>query len=180
MANQDPSNIDWGRVYAQAVAIAIAFSRRNAEDVVQEGMKLFFAGEAPWDSAGETSLPEHLVAEGRKALENKERTERRRRHPRVMGKVVHAFDQPPPTPEDDYGEAQASLRLARLVEKALEEFPEDSDAREILLLLKQGVHEALEQAEESGMDVAVVRNARKRVLRCLRALAEREKDAVGS
>jgi len=78
MADPDPLNVDWGRVYAQAVAIAITISHRNAEDVVQEGMKLLFAGEAPWDSAGETSLPEHLVAEGRKALENKERTERTR------------------------------------------------------------------------------------------------------
>jgi hypothetical protein len=180
MADRDPRDIDWRRVFAEAIAIALEVTSYPAEDVVQEGMKLYFSGEAPWDTTGGETLAHHLVAAGVDALNKKARTERRRRHPGVVGKVVSELDRPPPTPEDDYGQAEENVHKLRLFEKVLAHFAADQEALDVLLLLQQGVSDASDQAKRTGMDITVVRNARKRIRRYAEDLAKQDEQAVGS
>ena len=139
-------------------------------------MVLFFAGKAPWDPAGKETLAQHLVTVGLYAHRKKERTERRRRHPKVISKIVQMFGGPPATPEEDVSEAQAK---AKRFEQLLDDFASDPEAREILLLMQDGVSDALGQANRSGRDIEVVRNARKRIGRRLDALAERDEKEAG-
>jgi DNA-directed RNA polymerase specialized sigma24 family protein len=173
MADREPKDVDWGRVFADAVHIARAITKRDAEEIVQEAMVLFFAGKAAWGPAGKETLAQHLVTVGLCARRKKERTERRRRHPKVVGKMGQEFDQPPATPEDDVSEAEEKTKR---FEQLLADFASDPEARDILLLVQQGVHDALAQAQRSGRDIEVVRNARKRIKRRLRALAEQDEE----
>jgi hypothetical protein len=178
MADRDPETIDWGSVFAQAVAIALKYTRGDAEEVVQEAMVLYFEGAAPWDASGRMTLPEHLVHVGLYERRKRERTERRRRHPKVIGKLVHIFDRPPRTAEEDFSDAEDEQRKSRLLDRLLGDFADDAQAREIVRLEQEGVHEPLEQAKSSGMEIEEVRNARKRIKRRVEAIAQRDEEAT--
>jgi hypothetical protein len=177
MAAPDLPDVDWGRVFAEAVAIALKFTRRDVEDLVEDAMTMLFAGETRWDPAGKETLAEHLAAVGLKARFNKLRTERRRRNPRVVGKMVQMFeDDRLPTPEEAALESEERQHKMRLFEQLFADFADDDDARAILSLEQQGVHGQLEQATEGRMDIAVVRNAHKRIARRVEALAGRDEE----
>jgi hypothetical protein len=167
MSAQTPSDIDWNRVYAEAVAIAATVTQRAPEELVHVGVERFLSGREPWDPSRTTSLAAHLVLAGRKARENAERTERRRWHPKMLGKVVKLFEKRHVSPEEDLAVRQ---HRAKRFERLLKELADDSEAHALALLVQRGVTEAEEQAEESGMDIAVVRNARKRLNRRVQTL----------
>jgi DNA-directed RNA polymerase specialized sigma24 family protein len=174
MAPRDLSNVDWERVFAEAVDIALAYTKRDVEDLVEDAMELLFAGEAAWDDSSKHTLPEHLVLVGLKARRNRMRTERRRRNPKVIGKMVQLFEEDrPPTPEDEAADAEERQRKKVLLEELLEDLADDSEARGIVLLELEGVHGALEQVARGAGDIETVRRARKRVARHVRALVER-------
>jgi hypothetical protein len=179
MVERDP-NEDWGRVFAEAVAIARTVTQRDAEELVQQAMVLYFSGKAPFDRAGKETLAEHLALVGLKARGNRERIERRRRNPAVVAKIVKLVDTPPPTPEDALSEADEERRKTRLFEQLLVELASDAEAREIALLVQQGVHDAHIQAERSGMKIEVVRNARKRIKRRFEAIVEQDEKEAGT
>src|SRR5258708_4263027 len=103
-ASADPlAGVDWGSVFVQAVAIARACTpERDVEDVAQEGLRMVVEGDAPWNPAGGKSLPQHVADVGVKARSHRRRTERRRKNPKMIGKLVEAFDVPPATPEIRY------------------------------------------------------------------------------
>src|SRR5258708_5952189 len=82
----DPTKVDWGRVYAEALEIAHGFSPRGAEDLVQEGMTLVLEGTAPYDEASGKTLAEHLVEVALTAARNRARVERRRQGPKARAK----------------------------------------------------------------------------------------------
>jgi DNA-directed RNA polymerase specialized sigma24 family protein len=173
MAHPESNVIEWGRVFAEAIVLARKVNKRDADEIVHEGLALLFAGRAPPDPDGTETLAEHLVSVGRSALRNRRRVDRRRSHPRVVGKLVRAFDHPPSTPEDDLSEAQ---ERARRFERLLVDFASDAEAREIILLEQEGVHDALTQAGQSGMTIEVVRNARKRIKRRVETIAEPDQE----
>jgi hypothetical protein len=97
MSDLDPNAIDWPRVYAEAVAIALTFGRGSALEIVQEGVKRYLEGQAPWAPGGESTLVEHLVVVGRKARGNQNRSERRR-YPKMVGRLVAMFGGSSPSP----------------------------------------------------------------------------------
>jgi hypothetical protein len=181
MTDRVKDTIDWRRVIAEAVNIALTFTQRDAEELVEEAIVLFLEGKTTWDrSCGET-LPEHLVAVGLDARKKKQRTERRRWHPKVVSKIVQAFVRPPPTPEDQLEDAEEQERKSRRVERLLADLADDPDACAIVRLVQQGVSGALEQQGQSGMSIERVRNARKRIKRRMAALSqEDEEKLVGS
>jgi DNA-directed RNA polymerase specialized sigma24 family protein len=166
MPEQDPNTIDWPRVYAEAVRIALSFTTRDAQDVVQEAMKLYFAGEALWAPGGKATLAEHLVCVGLTARSKQRRTERRRSRPSMLHKLASVFSLLPPTPEQQVAIAEDKQRKAGLLDKLERELAtRDPQAHRILCLEHDGVHEVREQAAESGMPVEQVNNARKRIRR---------------
>jgi DNA-directed RNA polymerase specialized sigma24 family protein len=169
-----PAKIDWGRAMAEAVAIALNYAPRDAEELVHNAIVLVLEGTAPWDAGSTTSLAQHLVEVGLKARRNRRRSERRRRRPGVLGKLIAMFDKPPLTPEEELGKAHEKQKKARLFEGLIAELADDPDARRIALLEQEGVHEAQDQVDASGMSIENVRNARKRVSRRAAALAARD------
>jgi DNA-directed RNA polymerase specialized sigma24 family protein len=177
MTIPDPKTIDWPRVYAEAVALAAKYTKRDAYEVVQEGAKLYVSGLAPWVPE-ETTLPDHLVSIGRRARSDWKRTERRRWHPAVVSKMVGIFRGSRPTPAQEALAAEERRRKAFLFERLVRELEaHDPEGHKIVLLEAEGVHDALEQAAESGMDIETVRNARKRIKRRVLAIVEEEEDA---
>jgi DNA-directed RNA polymerase specialized sigma24 family protein len=179
MAHQEDANdVDWGRVYVETVRAARLLTRRGVEELVQEAMKLYFGGKAPWSPSQRESLPEHLALVGLNARSKAERIERRRRHPRIMAKVIQALYHPPPTPEDELSKAQENQRKEELFQQLLEDLADDPEATRIVLLEQDGVHEPAEQAKRAPMDIGAVRNARKRIKRCMQALIERDQEGA--
>jgi DNA-directed RNA polymerase specialized sigma24 family protein len=167
MGDFDPSQVDWGRVFAEAVAIALGFTKNDAEDVVQQGMTLLFDGTAPFDAASGKTLAQHLVEVGRLEHAKKQRTERRRRHPRVVAKLVQWFDgAAPPTPEELSAEREGR---ARAFEELLAQTVDDPEVQALVRLEADGVSEPAAQAERLGWQMPVVRNARKRLARRVKA-----------
>lgn len=177
MTTPDPNTIDWPRVYAEAVALAATYTKRDAYEIVQEGAKLYVSGLAPWVPE-ETTLPEHLVRVGRNARNDQKRSERRRWHPAVMSKIVGMFRGSGQTPEQEALAAEEKRRKTLLFERLVRELEaDDPEGREIVRLEAEGVHEALAQAAQSGMSIETVRNARKRIKRRVLAIVEEEEDA---
>ena len=171
MADRAPHGIDWAHVYVEAVNLAADITKRDAQDVVNEAVTLYLAGEAPYDPADGKTLAEHLVHVGLTARAKRRRTERRRKKPGMMWKVIQFFDRPPPTPEERYDDAEEERRKARLFEQVLADPELTAEERTLVLLAQENVHEAREQAKQSGIDIKTVRNARKRLKRRLAALA---------
>jgi hypothetical protein len=178
MPDRDPNAIDWPRVYAEAVRLALSFTKRDAQDVVQEAMKLYLAGEAPWVPGGRVPLPEHLVVVGLDARSKQRRTERRRWKPAVVSKIAGMFNRSAPTPEQNLAAAEDDQHRARLFEKLVRELErQDPQAHRIVLLEQEGVHDAAEQAAQSGMSMEDVHNARKRIKRRVLALGKEEEES---
>jgi hypothetical protein len=169
MSEFDPTQVDWGRVYAEALAIALGFSPRGAEDLVQLGMTLVLEGTAPFDPDGGMTLAEHLVDVALTAERNRARSERRRQNPKQTAKLQHWMDLEPPTPEElnderALGDAAYAATLA--------ECADDPDVRALVDLAREDVDEAADQQAALGWDIERVRNARKRMNRMLGRVAE--------
>jgi hypothetical protein len=164
----DPKAVDWGRIYAEALEIALSFTSREEDEVVQQGMTLVIDGTAPFDPDGTTTLAAHVVSVGLAARRNRERTERRRRRPKVVGKLTHWLDVEPPTPEELVGER---ARGERAFEATLAASEGDADVRALVLLAREGVDEPADQAAKLSWPVERVYNARKRVARVLGRVA---------
>lgn len=174
-----PDPIDWPRVYAEAVAIALKLAPLTAREIVHEGVTRYLSGRAPWAPGGQGTLAAHLVTVGRKVLKDQERTERRRRSPKIVGMLMAMFaDRSQPTPEAAFMEAEEKRRDALLFEKLVRELrSEDREALRVVLLVQEGVDEPLEQAERLGVDIESVRNARKRITRRVLALRRGEEES---
>jgi len=169
MSEFDPTQVDWGRVYAEALEIALGFSPRGAQDLVQLGMTLVLEGTAPFDEASGKTLAEHLVEVALTAERNRARSERRRQNPKQTSKLQHWLDVEPPTPEElnderALGDAAHAALLA--------ECADDPDVRALVDLARDDVDEAAEQQVELGWDIERVRNARKRMNRMLGHVAD--------
>jgi hypothetical protein len=178
MGDNAPPNVDWGRLFAEAVLLAEGLELPDPEGLAQEGITMLFEGQAPpWDPSGETTLAEHVVMEARRERENRARVERRRRNPKMTAKLAQEFDRAPPTPEELTAEREDR---ARKFERVRKELAGDDDACDVVTCEENHVHEPGDQAEHLGWPIERVRNARKRVARCARALAakgeEDEKD----
>ena len=171
MVDREPPGIDWARIYVEAVNLAAEITTRDAQDVVNDAVALYLAGEAPYDPADGKTFAEHLVHIGLTARAKRRRTERRRKKPGRMWKVIQFFDRPPPTSEQRYLDAEEEQRKAGLFEQVLADPELTPEERALVLLVQEDVHEAREQATQSGMDIETVRNARKRLKRRLAALA---------
>jgi DNA-directed RNA polymerase specialized sigma24 family protein len=172
VADREPPEIDWARIYVQAVNLAADVTKRDAQDVVKDAVALYLAGQAPYDPAEGKTLAEHLVHIGLTARAKRRRTERRRKKRGMMGKLIHLFDRPPPTSEERYADAEEEHRKAGLFERVLVDPELTPEERARVLLAQEDVHEPIEQASQSGMNIETVRNARKRLKRRLAALAE--------
>jgi hypothetical protein len=168
MPDFDPKAVDWGRVFAEAVLLAQVVRPRDAEDIVTEGMTLLLDGTAPFDAAGTETLAQHLVEAGLRAWRNRERTERRRRRPDKVAKLVQYLDEAPPTPEELNEERDTK---ARAFEELRAETADDPEVHAIVELIGQGVHEPAIQAQRLGWGIEVVRKARKRLTRRVKARA---------
>ena len=169
MSAFDPTTVDWGRVYAEALAIAHDFSPRNAEDLVQEGMELVLDGTAPYDPEGGKTIAEHLVEVALTASRNRARVERRRQTKKATAKLQHWLDAEPPTPEElSHARARSDAAYAAL----LRECADDPDVRELVRLSHEDVDEPADQADRLKWDIERVRNARKRMTRMLGKVAE--------
>jgi hypothetical protein len=108
VADREPPGIDWARIYVQAVNLAADVTKRDAQDVVNDAVALYLAGQAPYDPTEGKTLAEHLVHIGLTARAKRRRTERRRKKRGMMGKLIHLFDRPPPTSEERYADAEES------------------------------------------------------------------------
>jgi hypothetical protein len=179
----DRGDIDWGRVFVEAVTIAVECTTSvvDAEELVMEGMQLVLQRKAPWDPATSKheTLAEHLVAVGYNAVRNQRRKWGRHRKPEIVSKIVHALEaRRTRTPEQDALVAEEVERKKRLFEKLLSQTEtDDPDVHAVALLEQQEVDEPAEQAQELGWDIGRLRNARKRLKRRAHELAEQaEKD----
>jgi hypothetical protein len=175
MGNDAPPDIDWARLFLEAVLLAENLELPDPEGLAQDGITMLFERCAPpWDPSGETTLAEHVVLAAREKRNNRERTERKRRHPRMVSKLVQAFDQPGPTPEELVG--QHEERVTRL-EQLRADLAEDPDGCAIVTCEEQRIHEPAEQAARLRWPIERVRNARKRVARRVAALAATDGEA---
>jgi DNA-directed RNA polymerase specialized sigma24 family protein len=163
MSDFDPSTVDWGRVFAEALEIAQGVAARDAEDLVQQGMTLLLEGTAPFDPAGGVALPAHIVKVALEASRNRERSERRRRRPQTIAKLAHWLDGEPPTPE----ELNHARRLGeRAFEAVLAACGGDDEVRDLVLLARdEDLDEPAEQRDRLNWPIEKVRNARRRMAR---------------
>jgi hypothetical protein len=168
MTDFDPSTVDWGRVFAEALEIALGMASRDAEDVVQQGMTLVLEGRAPYEPSGKTTIAEHVVSAGLAARRNRDRVDRLRRRPRVVAKLTHWLDVEPPTPEELN---ESRRRGEHAFEAVLAACGGDVEVRALVQLSRQDVDEPAEQAERLGWGIETVRNARKRMARVVSAVA---------
>jgi DNA-directed RNA polymerase specialized sigma24 family protein len=178
MPDLDPNAIDWPRVYAEAVAIALTFAPVSAREIVHEGVTRYLEGQAPWAAGGERTLAEHLVVVGHKAHRDAKKRERRRWSPKMVGMLVAMFGGSSPSPEEELVAAEEKQRKTLLFEKLVRELQaHDPEAHRIVLLEQEGVDQPLEQAERLGIDIETVRNARKRITRRVLALRTGEEES---
>jgi hypothetical protein len=169
MGNDAPPNIDWGRLFAEAVLLAENLQLPDPEGLAQDGITMLFEGRTPpWDASGETTLAEQVVLAAREERNNRERTERKRRHPKMVSKLVQAFDQRGPTPEELVGQQEEQ---ATKLERLRADLADDPDGRAIVACEEQWIHTPAEQVARLGWPIERVRNARKRVARRVAALA---------
>jgi hypothetical protein len=169
MSEFDPTTIDWGRVYVEALEIACRSSARQAEDLVQQGMTLVLEGTAPFDPDGGKTLAEHLVEAAVAEAAKRARIDRLRKQRGQEAKLQHWMDEKPPTPEE-------LTHTTRLEERAFEAMlaacGDDDDVRELAKLAREDFDEPAEQAERLGWPIERVRNARRRLARVHREVAE--------
>ncbi|HEX8792931.1 MAG TPA: hypothetical protein VF765_18425 [Polyangiaceae bacterium] len=169
MSEFDPTKIDWGRTYVEALEIARRFSVREAEDLVQQGMTLVIEGQAPFDPDGGKTLAAHLVEVALAESRDRARIARLRKRRGQEAKLEHWMDEPPPTPEELNHEKR---REERRFEAVLEACGDDDDVRELVKLAREDCDEPAEQAERLGWRIERVRNARRRLARIYGELAE--------
>jgi DNA-directed RNA polymerase specialized sigma24 family protein len=171
MSDRDPTSIDWGQVFAEALEIAHAMRVGDAEDVVQEGMTRVLDGTAPFDPAGELTLAAHLVSVAVTARRNAQRIERLRVRRGTKAKLIQHLDEEPPTPEELTHERRLGERA---FEALLAECADDEDVRTLVNLARdEDVDVAQGQADALGWDIGRVRNARKRMDRAVDRVAEK-------
>lgn len=128
MSEFDPTKVDWGRTYVEAIEIARRFSAREAEDLVQQGMTLVIDGKAPFDPDGGKTLAAHLVGVALAEMRNRARVERLRKRRGQTAKLEHWMDEAPPTPEEPSHE----MRLGELAfEAVVAACGDDARAREV-------------------------------------------------
>ncbi len=169
MSQFDPNAVDWGRVFAEALDIALEMKVSNAEDVVSEGVTMVIEGTEPFDPSGEETLAAHVVAVAVAKRNTQANVDRRRRRRGQKAKLVHYLDEAPPTPEELLEER---ARGDQAFESLLAACDGDPEVRELVLLSRKDVDEAAEQAETLGWDIGRVRNARKRMTRLIAQVAE--------
>jgi hypothetical protein len=169
MSDFDSTKVDWGRVYAEAIELAMGFHARDPEDLVQQGMTLVLEGTAPWDCDGEMTLAAHIVDVALTEARNKARIERLRNKRGTNAKLQHWMDEAPPTPE----ELNHARRLGdRAFEAVLAACDGDDEVRELVMLAREeDLDEAADQAERLGWEIERVRNARKRMARIVGKVA---------
>jgi hypothetical protein len=173
MGSHNPGNplegVDWGDVYAKAVAIALTcVPRQDAEDVVMAGVTKVLDGSDPWDPAGKSTLASHVVAAGRRERESELRKTRRHEHHRA----VEAFAEGAEAEERD----EKARRYGRLVALCAD----DTDALAVLECLERGIDEPADQVTEAGLTLDAVRNARKRIKRRAETLVETDDEEAAS
>jgi hypothetical protein len=177
MNDQAPSDplagVDWGEVSVQAAVIVSACTpARDVGDVVQQGLLLVLEGEAPWDPADGKTLGEHAAAVGIRAYRNARRTERRRKDPKIVAKLVMEFDVPPLTPEGVLAQGYDEWRKETCTRRVIESLADDKQATAVLELARHGVGEVAEQARLSGYSLRAVERARSRISRRAEEVAQ--------
>src|SRR5215472_11976352 len=91
MAPDAPNDIDWGAVFATALAIALEFvPAQDAKDVVLEGIRKVIEGSPAWTAASGRSLPAFVVTVGYNERRNRRRKEARGRRPAFAEKIADA------------------------------------------------------------------------------------------
>ncbi len=169
MSAFDPNAVDWGRVYAEALEIALEMRMGDAEDLVSEGVTMVLDGTAPFDPSGEETLAAHVVAVSVARRRNQARVVRRRRGRGDDAKLVHHLDEAPPTPEELMDERRMGDRA---FDTLLAACANDEDVEKLVLLSREDVDEAADQATRLGWEIDRVRNARKRMTRLVAQVAE--------
>ena len=171
MAEFDPAAVEWGRVYVEALALAMALkvSEVEADEIVQQGVALVIAGEEPFDPDGGTTLADHVVQVGKTSRDNQRRVERRQRNPKKLAKLEHYTDVPPPTPEEltdarEEGDDAFEMLLAATAGHA--------DLQALVALMRRDIDDAATQAAELGWKIGKVYNTRRRLKEVIDELAE--------
>jgi hypothetical protein len=186
MGSHNPGNslegVDWGDVYAKAVAIALTcVPRQDAEDVVMAGVTKVLDGSDPWDPAGKSTLASHVVAVGRRERESELRKARRREHHGAVEAFAEDADADRPwTPEEHVSEAEERDEKARRYGRLVALCGGDPDALAVLECLEQGIDEPADQVTETGLTLDAVRNARKRIKRRAETLVETDDEEAAS
>jgi hypothetical protein len=176
MGAKAPNDVDWGEVYAAALAIALeCVPKQDAEDVVMDGVRKVIEGSAPYDRAGGKSLPEHVVAVGFNERRNRRRKIFRRMRRAFVNRFIQTFDEKlPATPEEELSAAEHLEEKARLFEALLEACRDDADEVALLECLQKGIEKPRDQQEETGFAIDRIHNARRRIKRRALALAEED------
>jgi hypothetical protein len=172
LAEFDPAAVEWGRVYAEALAVALEeleVSEVEAEEILQQGVTLVIGGEKPFDPGGKATLAEHVVQVGKASRDNQRRVERRRRNPEKLAKLEHYTDVPPPTPEELTDEREEGDDA---FEKLLAAIQDDAELQALVALMRRDIDDAATQAAELGWKIGRVYNARRRLKEVIDGLAE--------
>lgn len=168
---QGHADVDWGRVYREAVAaLEPVVGVVHMEEVAQEGMYLVFAGEAPERLEGET-VAGHVARSGLRAWRTALRLGRWRRSPHVFVKLQAALEVPVPTGE---GVLSMQEERARRFACLIEAIGDDREVAGIVRLVRGGASTECEQAAWLGITLEALRNARKRLKRHIEAVNARE------
>jgi len=171
MRELDPTTVDWGQVFAEALEVAHSMRVGDAEEVVQQGMTMVLDGSAPFDPSGELTLAAHLVSVAFAARRHEQRMERQRVRRGTKARVIQYLDVAPPTPEELTHERRLGERA---FEALLGECDGDPDVRALVMLAREeDVDDAQGQADALGWEIERVRNARKRMDRAVDRVAEK-------
>ena len=179
---KDPlAGVDWGRTFAEAVAIALkVMSEADADDVATAGVEKVIDGSAPWDPAGGKTLAGHVVAVGYNVLRNERRKVRRRMNGDFVAKVSIAIDEGLPlSPEEAAADRE---ERARRYAKLLAASAGDPDALAVREAEREGILGSDAQMKKCGLDEAAWTNARKNIGRRLKDIlaAEEKKEEAAS
>jgi DNA-directed RNA polymerase specialized sigma24 family protein len=176
------ADVDWGDVFAQAVALAISSEfvrKRYIDDLVTEGITRLYEGSATYDPEVDGELAMRVLVVGKQALRAAAKRQHRRASPGFEAGVQYeARLDAPPGPEESLGEAELDEERADLLRRLTADCAGDDDALAVVDCALRAIERPEDQARVTGLSYGNVRSAVKRVKRRLQRLLKGEEVEV--
>jgi DNA-directed RNA polymerase specialized sigma24 family protein len=176
------AGIDWGDVFAEAVALAHSGSfvkKRDIDDVVSEGISRLYEGSATYDPEVDGELAMRVIVVGKLAIRATSKRLQRRASGDFENQVgFEARVNAPPGPEESLAEAELREEKAEILRQVKADCAGDGDALAVVDCALLSIERPEDQARVTGLSYGNVRSAVKRVKRRLERLLKGEETEV--